>query len=647
MASGTINLTKSKSSGSYIEGKIVWSATADNSTNTSKNVTANLYVRKGNTDMALTVPTEGTWSYSLTVNGSNVSGSVHKSVLTDWVLIATKKISSIAHGADGKKSITISGSVTAPTGTSFEGHTTSGSKSVSLDTIPRASSITSASNVTLGNKCSVKWTPASASFRYKLKFSIGGWSHTTGAIHPNKTTAYTYTGYTVPLEAANQIPDTRTGKMTVTLYTYSNADATTQVGSADSETFTITVPDNSSTKPVVSMTLSPVSSLPSNFAGLYIQGLTKVKATLSAEGKYGASIDSYLMKVDGVFYDEDDALTSGHLATAGSRTVYGYATDGRGHIGENRQTITVIAYSAPRLENASAFRCDKNGNASDSGTYLKIKAKRSYSPVVSNGVQKNFCNIMYRYSDGLSYTAWSTILDGSSLGSNEVTTGALLSGGLSAQASYTVQLRAIDDVGRYADTYITIPTDKVYMHRDGARNALGLGKYNERDDAVDSEWDVYMNGHKVTGLPAPTSGSDAVPRSYVDPADVKMEKNLSAQGWYKIGTVSGEMCGVVTLTIGGVFVNNQASPSMVDIATQHNNARAFLRLPALTDNQISKIGVIKESSLVYGVYGYYNSANANTVKINIHTHMGAFAQDAWTASSVSESSMLAVVTLKE
>lgn len=144
-----------------------------------------------------------------------------------------------------------------------------------------------------------------------------------------------------------------------------------------------------------------------------------------------------------------------------------------------------------------------------------------------------------------------------------------------------------------------------------------------------------------------SGGTDAVPKSYVDPADVILSKNLNALGWYKIGTVSGDMCAVVTLTIGGIFMNNQASPSMVDIATQYNNARAFLRFPSLSDNQISKIGVIKESTKVYGVYAYYNTATENPVKVNIHTHMGEFAPAGWVASSVTESDMLAVITLKQ
>ena len=498
MASKTIDLNRSTSSGSYIIGKIVCDATADYTLNNS-DVTCRLYVRKANDSTLLTIPTSGTWTYSMTINGKAFSGTVSKDVLLDWVLLATVSVSDIAHNDDGTKSIAVSGSVTAPSGTSFAGQKSSGSGTFTLDTVPRASSITSAGNVTLGNSCNVKWTPASASFRYKLKFSIGSWSYTTGAIHPNRKTEYPYTGYAIPLEAAKQIPNSKTGTMTVTLYTYSDAAATKQVGSADSETFTVTVPDNSSTKPVVSMTLTPVGSLPSAFAGLYIQGKTKVKAVLSATGQYGATIKSYSMKVDGISHGSGDSYTSDYLSTYGSKTVYGYATDFREITGITSKDITVIAYSKPKITVSVCGRCDSSGNLTASGTYLKITAARTYSPVVSGDVQKNFCQIRYRYkaASAASYSEWTTILDRDNLTTNQVETGALLGGVLAVDASYMVQVQVIDDIGDYAETTISIPTDTVYMHR--TKNAMGLGKYCEGENLLDVAWDAHFHGDILIG----------------------------------------------------------------------------------------------------------------------------------------------------
>lgn len=371
---------------------------------------------------------------------------------------------------------------------------------LNLQTIPMASEITSAKDVTIGKACSVVWTPKSASFRYKLKFSLGGWNYTTDAIHPNKTSAYTYSGYEIPLKAAEQLPNAKTGKMTVTLYTYAKKDATDPIGDADTATFTVTVPDNSITQPAVSMALSPVSSLPDAFDGLYIQGKTKVQATISAEGKHKATIKKYGLQVDSDSYGPgtSNILTSDYLPNYGTVYVYGAAEDSRGYSNIDTKSINVIAYSNPKIlpvsgeKNVVAARCDKDGNPSDSGTYLIIKAKRSYSPVKADGVQKNFCQIRFRYKvDGGSYPdKWTTILAANSLNSDEITTGALLNGALSAKSTYLVQVQAIDDIGEKTTTTITIPTDKVYCHRDGARRSFAFGGYVEDDNTFSIAEDI-------------------------------------------------------------------------------------------------------------------------------------------------------------
>lgn len=514
MANKTIELNRSASSGTYIIGKIVCDATADHTLNNS-DVTCRIYVRKDNDSTLLTIKTGGTWTYNMTINGKAFSGTVKKDVLLDWVLLATVSVSDIAHNDDGTKSIAVSGSVTAPSTSVVAGHKTSGSGTFTLDTVPRASTIASAGNVTLGNDCNVKWTPTSASFRYKLKFSMGDWRYTTDAIHPNRKSLYTYDDYAISLDAANQIPNSKSGTMTVTLYTYSDAEATKQVGSADSETFTVIVPDNSNTKPAVSMTLTPVGSLPSAFAGLYIQGKTKVKAAISATEKYGATIKSYSMKVDGISYDSGDSYTSDYLSPYGSKAVHGYATDSREITGSISKNITVIAYSKPKITVSVCGRCDASGNLTANGTYLKIKATRSYSPVITDGVQKNFCRIQYRYktASAESYSAWTTILARDALTSNQVETGALLGGVLAVNTSYMVQVQAIDDIGDYAKTTISVPTDKAYMHK--TKNAMGLGKYAEGENILDLGWDIKMNGNMVSGLGTPSESGDAVPLGYL------------------------------------------------------------------------------------------------------------------------------------
>lgn len=368
-----------------------------------------------------------------------------------------------------------------------------GSDSWDLPTIARASTLTSAANVTLGNACSVKWTPKSTSFWYKLKFSMGDWSYTTGAIHPETTSAYTYTGYTIPLEAAKQIPSKTSGSMTVALYTYSDSGCKKQVGDASSKTFTVTVPNNSSTKPSISIdNLSPVSSLGSAFDGLYVQGKSKVKAEFTGSGKYGATISKYTMTVDGKSYGSSQNYTSNYLSNYGQFAVKISVEDSRGFTNSATKNITVIPYSIPKVDALICQRCDADGNLDDSGTYLKIKATRNYSKVMSGDVQSNYCLIRYRYKaqSATSYSTWTPILEKTDLSSDTVETDALLSGSLNAKTSYIVQIGVLDDVGGSAYVSTNVSTESVYCHRDGARKSYAFGGYVEDDNTFSTAEDI-------------------------------------------------------------------------------------------------------------------------------------------------------------
>lgn len=356
------------------------------------------------------------------------------------------------------------------------------SQSLTLTTIARASTISSASDVTLGNSCSVKWIPKSASYYYDLLFSVGNWRVPTGKFRPGQTTTYTY-NMNIPLSVAEQIINAKSGTMTVTLYTYSDSTGSTQIGSSDSKTVTVTVPDNDTTKATVSMTLSAESSLPTQFDGLYIQGKSKVKAELSAVAKYNANIASYSVNVENKEYGASENYTSDYLSGFGMMTVTGYAKDSRGYLGSVSEDITVIAYNKPIIQ-ADAYRCDENGEQDDLGTYLKIEAKRIYSKVISGDTQKNYCAIRYRYKTAAAtaYSSWVTILSGDTVDNDEIITAALLNGTLLAELSYVIQVQVIDDIGQSSVTSIDIPTGKVYMHRDGARRSLTFGGYVEEDN---------------------------------------------------------------------------------------------------------------------------------------------------------------------
>lgn len=414
----------------------------------------------------------------------------------------------VTHDSDGSKKATIYWKWGIVSTWGGYGSSPSGSFTITLTTIPRASTIDSLSCATsyLTGKVTYKYTPKSASYynQCNIALNIGGTYTAVKTINIGKKTAAQQTG-TVTLSADelstiyNKLPSATKGTLRFTLRTYSDSGYSKQVGDAVYKEITLSIPNDSTTQAAVSMSLAPVGSLPDAFAGLYIQGKTRVKAALSATGKFGATIKSYSMKVDGTTYDSGDSYTSGYLPQYGTFAVTGYAEDSRGFTGSTSENITVIAYAKPKIMDVVAARCDENGNLTDSGTYLKIIAKRSYSPVKSGGVQKNFCQIRYRYkaASAPSYSAWTTILAKNSLTSDQVETGALLGGVLAITSTYLVQVQAIDDIGEYADTVVNIPTDIVHNHK--TKNGWGFGKYCEGENLLDVGWDAHFHGEVRIG----------------------------------------------------------------------------------------------------------------------------------------------------
>ena len=337
MASGSFNLSKS-SGDAYIVGMIKWSSTANTGGNYSA-VKATIYVRKDNDSTILTIPTSGTWTYSLTVNGSTKSGSISKDVLTDWVELASYTVAKINHDADGGKTITISGSVTGPSGTSMAGKVTSGSKSVALDTIPRASSVT-ATNANIGSKTTITISRASSSFTHTLTYSFGG---LTGTI-ATKTTS-TSVSWTVPTSFYAKIPDDPSGKCTITCDTYSGS---TKIGT-DTTTFTATAAE-SVCAPSVSVTAVDTNADVIALTGSnkrIVKGFSDVKVTTTATAKNSASISSVSVTCG----SEKKTGTSVTFDDVESATIKATATDSRGYPTTTTASgLTLVNYIVPTIK---------------------------------------------------------------------------------------------------------------------------------------------------------------------------------------------------------------------------------------------------------------------------------------------------------
>lgn len=372
----------------------------------------------------------------------------------------------VPHNSDGTKSCTLSASWRMSgtySGTSVG--TITASTTVTLNTIPRASSISSAGNVTLGNACSIKWTPNASNFKYKVKFAIGNWSHTTDYISPNKTSEYTYSGYTIPLTAANQLPNATTGTMTAYLYTYNGS---TQIGSTASKTFTVTVP--SSIKPTLgTVTASIVNdNAVINKWGVAVAGYTKVKISATATGSYSSTIKKFTISGGYSTTQNGTSLsyTGSAITSSGNKTFTVCATDSRNRNTDSTTTNAILfyAYSAPQITLFQANRSTSNANK------VIIKANWNYSSVNNNNVAT--AQLYYKKSTDTSWTNYGTIAKN---------TNVTLTNDFDETSSYNFKVVVTDSLSKSAQEETFVSTISVLLDFRAGGKGLGIGKIAETD----------------------------------------------------------------------------------------------------------------------------------------------------------------------
>lgn len=488
MASGTISFNKSNktSSNSYILGKINYSYTQSTSDNTST-IIFTVYVKKDNDSTTLTETTNGTFKYQLVVNGETITGSKYLEILTSSKAIGTFT-RTIQHDNDGSKTLNVSGSVWLSSNSSsayygLRSYVNSNSGSVELATIPRASSITSASATTLGDKCSIKWTPLASSFAYKVKLSCGNITHTSDYITPGDTSAYTYAATMSIAYWAGAMPNAYSGVCTATLYTYASNSSSNAIGS-DSATFTLSLPKNSDTLPSVSFA---TPTLVNGWNGYYIQGKSKCTLSATFAAGEGSSINSCSISGTGLSKTGTSTSLSGTtsiLTNSGTFTYTAKVTDGRASASATK-SIYVYPYANPTLS-LSAARTSISGS-------VKITYKASCSSVNSKNSLSTL-KIYKKLSTASTYpsSAEKTI----TLSGTSVNTSITLSG-FEATSSYDFYAVATDTYGSSsAIATASIASEFRILNINADKKGLSIGKMSEDntfDCALPSKFSSTIN----------------------------------------------------------------------------------------------------------------------------------------------------------
>lgn len=467
--SGAMSTTNDK-----IKYKITITQNSQSVANNTSNVTVSVRVYRTNTGYT----TYGTGTVYCTINGTQYTDSITSSdKITSSGIVIFSKTLNISHSADGTKTLATSARITHDQFSS-----SSQSYSQKLTTIPRATTPTlSASSVNMGASITINMPRASSSFEHTLTYKFGS---ATGTIGSELGTSK---AWTIPLSLASQIPNGTSGTCTITCKTYNGS---TLIGTK-TVSFTAKVP-SSVVPSVSSLTVAEaVSGLAAKF-GAYVQNKSQLKVTINAAGSYSSTIKSYKTTIAGKSYS-GSSFTSGTLTSSGTVTISTTVTDSRGRTATKSSTVSVLAYSAPKISTFTTQRANGLGSADDEGTMALARIKFSISSVGDKNTKSYVVEYKAKASD-----TWEEAASGSvySYDSNM-----LLNVDLDTDTSYDVRLSVTDHFGTSV-ALAEVATAFTLMDFNASGKGIAFGKVSEIADQMEINMDmdihknIFMGGLK-------------------------------------------------------------------------------------------------------------------------------------------------------
>lgn len=399
--SGSIKLT----SGKAWEGRLYWSAIQDIAANCSY-VSISVYTWK--TDGYAT--SGGGWFTGSAWVGSESTSINYEQEDKNWgegedghnpIWRASLEDVFVQHDDEGKGSVTIGASITKGYNTSLANTTLDGSATVTLDTIPRASSF-AATDAAIGSVSTITIVRASKNIYHRIKAKFGsveGYITNTGGF---SETVATITGasvaFTVPDAFYAAIPNAKKGTCTLTMQALSG---NAPIGDPVTTTFEVST-DPARCKPTLTIAVTHDNTATSSLTGsdaAFIRGYSNAKCTVVATGRFSATIKR-------VWTDGSYESNGGNVYTItpiNSETIKFYAEDSRGYKGEVSTTVSLVPYIV--LTNSAVAG---RPNPTDGSAFIQFQGQYFNA---SFGKVANTLSIQYKieYPDGSIDSSWKTV----------------------------------------------------------------------------------------------------------------------------------------------------------------------------------------------------------------------------------------------
>ena len=423
---------------------------------------------------------QGDSTLSLNLDGQNVHYSYPTWETSGEEYTLASGSSTINHNADGTKTLPISCTFNPNNG--LHG-TITVSASLSLTTIPRSSSVSVSAGV-IGSSVTINISRQSSSFKHTVRYS---WAGKSGTIASNVDVS---TSWTIPLDFANDIPNSASGTGTVYVDTYSGSTKT----GTQSTTFTASVPAN--VKPTFTgVSLSDLNGAAQNLipkSDTFIQVISNIKVGFNgAVGSYGSSITGYYAEIVGK--NQSTSSNGGSLGIMnyhGTIKIRASVSDSRGRWSDTREvSVTVLEYFAPAL----SFSIARTGSTSST---LTVTRNAKIAPLAVSGSQKNSMRLTFKVArlgtnsytvdNGPATGSWTSI-------SSLVNSQANLAGNYLANQSWVV-IGTLEDKFTRSDFMVNVATESVVLSYD--RSGVGVNKIREQG-ALDVKGSIYADNKPI------------------------------------------------------------------------------------------------------------------------------------------------------
>ncbi|MHB8041951.1 DUF859 family phage minor structural protein [Streptococcus oralis] len=423
---------------------------------------------------------QGDSTLSLNLDGRNVHYSYPTWETSGEEYTLASGSSTISHNADGTKTLPISCTFNPNNG--LHG-TITVSASLSLTTIPRSSSVSVSAGV-IGSAVTININRQSSSFKHTVRYA---WAGKSGTIATNVDTSATWT---LPLDFANDIPNSASGTGTIFVDTYSGSTKT----GTQSTTLTASVPAN--VKPTFTgVSFSDLNGAAQNLipnSDTFIQVISNIKVAFNgAVGSYGSSITGYYAEIIGK--NQSTSSNGGSLGIMnyhGTIKIRASVSDSRGRWSDTKEvSVTVLEYFAPAL----SFSIARTGSTS---SILTVTRNAKIAPLTVAGRQRNTMTLTFKVAklgtnaftvdNGQATGSWTSI-------SNLVNSQANLAGNYLANQSWVV-IGTVEDKFTRTEFMVNVPTESVVLSYD--RSGIGVNKIRERG-ALDVKGDIYANDQPI------------------------------------------------------------------------------------------------------------------------------------------------------